>query len=158
MADLAAWLEASLLARALRAGPWVYPLVNLAHLLGVALLLGAIAVLDLRLVGLRRSGAPLAALARATVPVAGAGLALALLTGPALLVVQAREYAANPFLWIKFGAVAVALANLGALHRSAAWRGLESDGGGTRRLAVGGAVSLAAWLAAVSAGRMIAYW
>ena len=157
MADLAAWLEASLLARAIRSGPWIYPLANLAHLLGVALLLGAIAVLDLRLVGLRRRGVPMAALARATVPVAGAGLALALLTGPALLVVQAREYAANPFLWIKFGAVAVALANLSSPHRSAAWRGI-GGGGGTRRLAIGGAVSLAAWLAAVSAGRMIAYW
>ena len=44
-----------------------------------------------------------------------------------------------------------------ALRRSVAWRGAE-DGAGARRLAVGGAVSLAAWLAAVSAGRMIAYW
>ncbi len=154
MADAAAWLEASLLARALKAGPWVYPLVNLAHLLGVALLLGAIAVLDLRLVGFWPD-APVAPLARATVPVAGAGLALALLTGPALLAVQATDYAANPFLWLKFGAVAVGLANLAALHRSAAWRG---GGGGRRRFAVAGGVSLLAWTAAASAGRMIAYW
>ena len=42
----------------------------------MALLLGAIAVLDLRLLGLWR-GTPVGALARATVPVAGAGLALA---------------------------------------------------------------------------------
>ncbi len=154
MADAAAWLEASLLARALKAGPWVYPLVNLAHLLGVALLLGAIVVLDLRLVGFWPD-APVAPLARATVPVAGAGLALALLTGPALLAVQATDYAANPFLWLKFGAVAVGLANLAALHRSAAWRG---GGGGRRRFAVAGGVSLLAWTAAASAGRMIAYW
>jgi hypothetical protein len=154
LADAAAWLEASLLARALKVGPWVYPLVNLAHLLGVALLLGAIAVLDLRLVGFWPD-APVAPLARATVPVAGAGLALALLTGPALLAVQATDYAANPFLWLKFGAVAVGLANLAALHRSAAWRG---GGGGRRRFAVAGGVSLLAWTAAASAGRMIAYW
>ncbi|GAA0568609.1 hypothetical protein GCM10009416_03460 [Craurococcus roseus] len=153
MADVAVWLEASLLARALKSGPWVYPLVNLAHLLGVALLLGAIAALDLRLVGLW-PGTPVPALARATVPVAGAGLALALLTGPALLTVRATEYVENPFLWMKFGAVALGLANLAALHRSAAWR----SGGRGRRLAVAGAVSLAAWLSAVSAGRMIAYW
>jgi hypothetical protein len=158
LADVAAWLEASLLARTLRSGPWLYPLVNLAHVLGIALLVGAIAVLDLRLVGFW-PGLPIAALARATVPVAGAGLALALATGPALLVVRATEYVANPFLWAKFGAVAVGIANLGALHAFAAWR----HGGGEtrparRRLAFAGAVSLAAWLAAVSAGRMIAYW
>ena len=159
MADLAVWLEASLLARLLKTGPWLYPLVNLAHVLGIALLVGAIAVLDLRLVGLWPD-VPVAALARATVPVAGAGFALALATGPGLFAVRATEYVDNPFLWAKLGAVAVALANLGALHRSAAWRGAGDDGGGrhARRFAFAGAVSLAAWLAAVSAGRMIAYW
>ncbi len=159
MADLAVWLEASALARLLKAGPWLYPLVNLAHVLGIALLVGAIAVLDLRLVGLR-PGVPVEALARATVPVAGAGLALALATGPALLAVRATEYVGNPFLWAKFGAVAVALANLAALRGSAAWREADGSAGrhNRRRLAFAGAVSLAAWLAAVSAGRMIAYW
>jgi hypothetical protein len=159
LADAAAWLEASLLARFLRSGPWLYPLVNLAHLLGIALLVGAIAALDLRLVGLW-PGVPVVALARATVPVAAAGLALALSTGPALLAVKATEYVGNPFLWAKFGAVAIGLANLAALHGSAAWRDVGEGGGGRvrRRLALAGAVSLAAWVAAVSAGRMIAYW
>lgn len=157
MADIAVWLEASLVARALKAGPWVYPLVNLAHLLGIALLVGAIAALDLRLLGFWPD-TPVAALARATVPVAGAGLALALATGPALLTVRATEYAENPFLWAKFGAVAVGLANLVALHRSRAWRDGGSSPAGRRRFALAGGVSLAAWIAAVSAGRMIAYW
>ena len=158
MADLAVWLEASLLARTLRSGPWLYPLVNLAHVFGIALLVGAIAVLDLRLVGLW-PGLPVAALARAAVPVAGAGLGLALVTGPALLSVRATEYVGNPFLWAKFGAVAVGIANLVALHGSAAWR--DGDGEARRarrRLALAGGISLAAWFAAVSAGRMIAYW
>jgi hypothetical protein len=157
LVDIAVWLEASLLARTLKSGPWLYPLVNLAHVLGIAALVGAVAVFDLRLVGFRPD-VPMAALARATLPVAGAGLALVLATGPALLVVRATEYVENPFLWAKFGAVAVALANLGALHGSAAWRGGGEVRSVRRRLALAGAVSLAAWLAAVSAGRMIAYW
>jgi len=155
LADVAVWLEASLVARALKAGPWIYPLVNLAHLLGVALLFGAIAALDLRLVGAWQETS-VSALARATVPVAGAGLALALLTGPALLTVRATEYVENPFLWMKFGAVVLGLTNLVALRRSAVWR--SAAAGGERRLALAGAVSLAAWFLAVSAGRMIAYW
>jgi hypothetical protein len=101
---------------------------------------------------------PEAALARATVPVAGVGLALALATGPALLTARAMEYAANQFLWAKFGAVAAGLVNLAALHRSAAWRDGGASRGGRRRLALAAATSLAACLAAVSAGRMIAYW
>lgn len=158
MADIAVWLEASLVARSLRGGgPWLYPLVNLAHVLGIAVLVGAIVVLDLRLIGVWPD-MPVATLARATVPVAGAGLAVAFVTGPALLTVRATEYAENPFLWAKFGAVAVALANLGALHGSAAWRSGDDRGGSRRRLALAGAVSLAAWFGAASAGRMIAYW
>jgi hypothetical protein len=158
LADIAVWLEASLLARTLKAGPWLYPLVNLAHLLGIALLVGAIATLDLRLVGFWPDTS-IASLSRTTVPVAATGLALGILTGPALFAVRATEYMENPFLWAKFGAVALGIANLAALHGSAAWR--SNDGESPRfrsRLALAGAVSLAAWFAAVTAGRMIAYW
>ena len=54
---------------ALRASRWVYPLVNTAHVVGIALLVGAIAPLDLRLLGLWR-GVPLHLLARVLQPVA----------------------------------------------------------------------------------------
>lgn len=157
MRDVAIWLEASSLARFLRSGPWLYPLVNLAHVLGIALLVGAIATLDLRLLGFRQRS-PVPDLARATVPVAGAGLVLALVTGPVLFAVKATEYVGNPFVWAKFGAVAVGLANLSALHRSAAWRRDGASPADRRRLALAGGVSLVAWFGAVAAGRMIAYW
>ena len=156
--EAAAWLEASLLARTLRGGVWLYPLVNLAHLLGIALLFGAVSVLDLRLVGLWRR-VPLGGLAEATIPVAVAGFVLAVLSGAAMVTVQARDYAANPFLWAKFGAVALAGLNALLLHRSRAWAEAGgAQGAGSRRLALAGLASLACWLAAVAAGRMIAYW
>jgi hypothetical protein len=156
-----AWLEASALGEWVRgSGPWTYPLVNLTHLLGVALLLGSIVVLDLRLLGLWRA-APLAALARPTLSVAILGLCLALPSGLALLSAQASEYAVNPFLAVKLAAVGLGLVNVLALRRSAAWRALEqadADSAQRRRLALGGGLSLACWLAAVSAGRLIGYW
>jgi Tfp pilus assembly protein PilN len=49
VADVAVWLEAWLVARTLKSRPRLFPLANLAHLLGIALLVGAIAALDLRL-------------------------------------------------------------------------------------------------------------
>jgi hypothetical protein len=121
--------------------------------LGIALLVGAIVVLDLRLLGAWRS-APVAALARPTVAVAAAGLAIALLSGVALLCVQATEYAANPFLYIKFAAILVGLLNLALLRRAGDW----TQNRFARRRAVAGALSLAAWLTALTAGRLIAYW
>jgi hypothetical protein len=139
----------------MRTGAWTYAVVNLAHVLGVALLFGAIAVLDLRLLGLWRELPP-AALARACVGVAATGAALALLTGPALLSAQASEYADNPLFWAKLGLVAAGLLNVVLLRRAAGWRTLAD--GVTTRVRLGAAASLGLWLAAISAGRLIAYW
>lgn len=53
--EWAAALEATDLATTLRGSVWAYPLVNAAHILGVALLVGATVPLDLRLLGAWRS-------------------------------------------------------------------------------------------------------
>ena len=151
-----AWLEASPAGVWVRGGAWTYGLVNTAHVLGVAALFGAVAVLDLRLVGLWRT-VPASVLAGPCTRVAGAGLALALVSGVLLLSAQATEYADNPVFWTKLGAVALAVGNLALLHRSRAWR-MRGEGASGPRLAWAGAISLALWLTAVSAGRLIAYW
>ena len=159
MLDFLAWLEASALPDFVRnSGPYTYGIVNLFHVFGIALLFGAIFVLDLRMLGAWRS-IPLAALARPIVPVAGAGLALALLSGITLFSVQATEYYYHPFLYIKLAALLFGIANLVALHSSAAWKAnADRSGGGRMRLALGAAVSLGAWTTVITAGRMIAYW
>ena len=139
---------------------WVYPVVNLLHIFGIAALFGGAAIIDLRLLGLWRA-APLAAIAQAAVPVSAAGFVLAASTGLALLATKSTEYTGNPYLLIKFSAILVGLLNVALLNRSPAWqargeRELESHE--RRRLAFFGGVSLAAWMSAVAAGRMIAYW
>ena len=155
------WIEQSTLGHFMRDfSLWVYPIVNLAHILGVASLFGAILVTDLRLLGLWRR-VPLAPLASATVPVAKAGFLLAATTGAGLLATKATEYAGNPYLLIKFAAIALGLVNVLVLNLSAAWRARRERNlsqAEERRLAVIGGISLACWLAAISAGRLIAYW
>ncbi len=141
-------------------GPWTYAIVNLAHVLGIATLFGSILVLDLRLIGVGRR-VPLAPLTAAVVPVAATGLALALTTGVGLLATKATEYLGNPFLYIKFPAIALGLLNAALIRRTAAWRAhreRELTGAERRELAVLGGVSLLCWLTAITAGRMIAYW
>lgn len=154
-------MEASALGRLMRgSGVWTYASVNLLHILGVASLFGAVLVLDLRLLGLMRR-APLAALADAASPVAAAGFVVAATSGAALLATNATDYIDNPFLLIKFPAIAVGLVNALAIRRSPAWRARherEPTPAETRRLALMGGISLAAWLTAVAAGRMIGYW
>jgi len=141
-------------------GVWTYGVVNLGHILGIAMLFGAILILDLRMLGAWRA-LPLAALSRASVSAAAAGLTLAILTGIPMLATKAGDYIGNPFLLIKFPAIALALLNVIVLHRSAAWRAhraraLSPPEEG--RLAVHAALSLGLWLTVITAGRMIGYW
>jgi hypothetical protein len=157
----AAWMQASALGHFMReSGVWTYALVNLAHILGVATLFGSVLVLDLRLIGLGRR-VPLAALSASIVPVAATGFVLAATTGLGLLATKTTEYVGNPFLLIKFPAIALGLVNAAVLPRMAAWRAhreRELSRAEERRLAVAGGLSLVCWLTAIVAGRMIAYW
>lgn len=97
---------------------------------------------------------PVAVLGPPAVRVAASGLAIAIPTGAALFMVQATEYVANPFLYVKFAAVLLGLANVAALRLAGDW----TDERLARRGRWAGLVSLAAWLVALTAGRLIAYW
>jgi uncharacterized protein DUF6644 len=155
------WLEASALGHFMReSGPWTYAIVNLAHILGIASLFGAIVIMDLRLLGVWRR-IPLAAFADTAAPVAACGLAIALVSGTGLLATKATEYVGNPFIYIKFPAIALGIVNALVVRRSEGWRARASrelTAIETRRLAWMGALSLASWVTAIAAGRLIAYW
>ena len=156
-----AWLEGSALGHAMRdTGVWTYAVVNLTHILGVATLFGSILVLDLRLLGLWKQ-IPLAAISRPAVTLAAIGFAIAVISGSGLLATKATEYVGNPFLYIKFPAIALGLLNVLLLRRSAAWRAHRVralDSREEMQLRSMGGISLACWLTAISAGRMIGYW
>jgi hypothetical protein len=160
--DFLAWLEASALGHAVRgAGVWAYGILNLTHILGVATLFGSMLLLDLRLLGVW-PGVSAAALARPTVPLAAAGFAVAVLSGTCMIATNATDYASNPFIYIKFPAIALGLLNVLVVTRLSAWktvrRAEELSLRARRQLAAAGGVSLACWLTAISAGRMIGYW
>ncbi len=137
------------LAEWLRDARWGYALVNASHIFGIALLIGAIVPLNLRLLGCWRS-MPLEALARVLVPVATTGLALAVATGSMLFVSRAPEYAALGLFRIK-----MALLFAAVLH--ALWIRL----GGWRRsfdqLRAIGLFSLLVWPAVLLCGRLLAF-
>ena len=148
MDALTAALEASGPAQFFRQSWWAYPLLNIAHLIGLSGLFGAVLVLDLRLLGAWQS-APLAILERPLAIVAASGLVAAALTGGLLFAVRASEYAGMAVFWWKLGFIAVGVINAAAMR-------LPALAGRLPRLA--GALSLTAWLAAIAAGRLIGYW
>ncbi len=146
-------LEASWVAQTLRGSRWGYAAISAGHVAGIALLIGAIVPLDLRLLGGWRS-VPIEMLARVLVPVAAVGLALAVTTGGLLFSVRAREYWALDVVRIKVALVAVAAIAALALNRGF---GVGSGGATRTRLAVHAILSLACWTAVLGLGRLIAF-
>jgi hypothetical protein len=135
----------------LRFSRWGYAAVNTTHVFGIALLVGAILPLDLRLIGLWRSVA-LEPLARVLVPVAAAGLLLAMTTGAFLFITRAPEYAAIELFLVKLALIATGGVHALSLHLG---RGLQNAS--RARLRAAGAVSLSIWLAALVCGRLLAF-
>ncbi len=156
-----AWLQGSAIGHAMReSGVWMYGVVNLVHILGVASLFGAVLVLDLRLLGLWRN-VTLAAISKPTVPVAATGFVVAAISGVGLLATKATEYIGNPFFYIKFPAIGLGILNVIALSSLPAWkqhRIRELSVREQSKLALFGGISLVCWLTAITAGRMIGYW
>lgn len=150
MDALAAAIEASDLAAALRRSRWTYPAVNTAHVLGIALLVGASVPMDLRLAGIWRGDIALRPVLRLLRPMAATGAALAIVTGAMLFSVQATDYAALPLFRLKLGLVALALANALILGPRLV------DARPAVRVAAGLA-SLTLWLAVLVCGRLIGY-
>ncbi|MGI9382301.1 MAG: DUF2214 domain-containing protein [Methyloligellaceae bacterium] len=153
MDEILAAVAASDVATALRMSRWGYAAVNTAHVLGIALLVGGIVPLDLRLLGLW-PGVARDGLVRTLVPVAATGLGLAVTTGAFLFSVRAPEYAALTVLQIKLALVVLGGGSAIALHLV---HGFMLETASSARLARAGALSMTCWLGALIAGRMIAF-
>lgn len=129
-----------------------YPLVNTLHIVGIALLFGAIVPLDLRLIGWRNEVESVDRLSRILVPVAIAGLLIASSAGLLLFATDARAYTAAPLFQAKVVLIVLAIVNALTLRRID-WRAPRTS----RRVALAGATSILLWLGAITCGRLLGY-
>ena len=152
------WIERSPLARALREDPWLYPGVEIGHILGFVILVGAAAMFDLRLLGLSRS-ISVQALAGHLLPWARIGLGLAAPTGLLLFISDATTIAYNPAFQIKLILIALAILNTVVFHRWTVGSLSSWDLAGPTPLGakLAAVASLALWTGAIVGGRLIAY-
>jgi hypothetical protein len=153
----AAAIERSALGETMCGSIWLYPAVECLHILGFALLVGAIAAFDLRTLRAAEPFAMAEGLAPQLLPVARAGFALAAPMGLLLFATEATAYVGNPAFRAKLALVALALANIAWFHArlAVARRGEPGAAGGMLRLGAG--LSLALWIGVLLAGRLIAY-
>ena len=152
------WIERSPLATVLREDPWLYPGVEVCHILGFVILVGSAAMFYLRLLGLSRA-LSVQALAGHLLPWARAGLGLAAPTGLLLFISDATALAANPAFQVKLILIVLAILNTVVVHRwtarsLASWDVARPTPLGAKLAAL---VSLVLWAGAIVGGRLIAY-
>lgn len=156
LAEWLAALEGWSVAEALRASFYLYPLVNAAHIFGIALLVGSILPVDLRLLGAFRH-IPIAGFVPLMTGFSAAGLAIAIVAGFLLFSVKPQEYADNPAFLTKIALVALGTSNALALRWTAAWRTARAGLGVSPVLRASALLSLVTWPAALLAGRWIGF-
>jgi hypothetical protein len=152
-------LEASGAGQAIRQSTWLYPTANTLHVVGLALFAGALAVMDLRMVGAFGATRPADVIMPARrIVIAGLGLMIA--TGLVLFTAEASHVALNTVFQIKMALVALAIANALLLGRMAPddlarYKPHEPL---PDRVRTAAKLSLALWLTVAALGRLIAYF
>jgi uncharacterized protein DUF6644 len=152
-------LEQSGFATAIRQSPWLYPAANVGHIVSLVFFVGAVAVMDVRLLGGLAMTAPGPLLSRAR------GFAIAALIGMAvtgfvLFSAEASHLAVNPVFQLKAALVGAGLVNV-ALYEFMARREVEKLPPGAimpARARIAGLLSLVIWVAVAACGRSIAYF
>jgi hypothetical protein len=146
-------LEASGLGTAIRDSAWLFPVIEAVHLLGLALLGGAVLVLDLRLLGLGLQQKPVSYVARQLEPWLVRAIAVMVATGVPLFLSEAVKCFHSEAFRLKMVALALALAfTFGVRNPLAKTRPLPAHW--NRAVA---ACSLALWLTVAAAGRWIGF-
>jgi hypothetical protein len=149
------WLDATQLARAMRGNIWMYPIVEIVHIVGIVLLVGSAAMFDLRLLGFARS-LPLRALGRHLLPWSVASLALVVPAGLMMFSAHPHDFIDNKVFQLKLSLIGVAGLNALLFHKGV-YRSVESWNGPPPLARVHALASLAIWIGVISCGRLLAY-
>ena len=153
------WLGSTGPSIMIRESAWTYPIVETMHVLGLALFLGLVAFLDLRLIGAAIRDTPVSEVQRRLFPWTMAGLALMVVTGLLLFYSDPLRFYRNIFFWIKIVLLAFAALNALLFHGTVYRHVAEWDLAAITpvRARIAGIVSLVLWVGVVFAGRFIAY-
>jgi hypothetical protein len=135
---------------ALRSHAWAYPALEVVHITGIALLLGNLVLLELRVFG-RGAALPVAELSRLSLGLAGVGFAVAAASGLLMFATQPNELLANRAFTLKMLLLLAAGCNAAWFHARGSL--VRLDGGARASMLL----STLIWLGVITCGRWIAY-
>jgi hypothetical protein len=139
----------------MRDGAWLYPVVEIVHIVGFTVLVGAVAMFDLRLLGFGRA-LQVEALARHLLPWSWAALLLIVPSGLLMFSTQ-PELLDNPVFLLKLALIGAAGGNALAFH-TGPWRTVTYwPARPPARARLHATLSLLLWIAVIACGRLLAY-
>jgi len=156
-------LEASGLGQAMRQWLWLYPAVEIVHIVGIGLLFGSIVVFDLRLLGFSRD-ISVKRLARHVLPWSAGSFLLIVPSGLLMFTAHASEFIESEVFVIKMLLILAAGVNAGLFHTITFRTADVWDAEEMRKLPpppsarLAGGLSLLIWLSVIACGRLLAYF
>ena len=153
--DLFQWFEYSSLLVEMRSSPWLFPIIATIHLLGLAVIGGAVLIVDLRLLGLGLSRQSPAQLARDVEPLLRGSLVVMLATGLLLLMCFATKYYYLTAFWVKLASLFLAVVFTFTIRRRVVTAGETQLRAMWSRPAA--LVSVSLWASVLLTGRLIGF-
>lgn len=139
-------------ANPLNSSALIFPALEVFHIVGFAICVGAIGMVDLRLLGVGMNRQKVPEVARDMAPWTLVGLAFVLLSGPLMFSSDPDMYYLNPAFQVKMVCFALALLFNYTIHRKVA---LRESSAITGKLV--GTVSLLLWSSVIFGGIFIAF-
>ena len=157
--ELCQWLYDTPLADTIRSSELAFPWLESVHVLAIALVLGSIAVADLRLLGIASVKRPVTRVLDEVLPVTWVAFAIAAITGTAMFTSNAVEYSQNTAFQLKMLMLVLAGLNMLAFQLLTfrgvgRWDEARTTPTGAR---FAGGFSLLAWISIVAFGRWIGF-
>jgi hypothetical protein len=155
---IAQFLQGLALARFVAQAPLVFPIVETIHVIAIALVVGSIAVVDLRLLGVSWTARPVTEVAEEVLPWTWGAFAVAAVAGALMFLSAATKYATDLPFQLKMLLLVAAALNMLVFH-FVTYRDVEvwNSGRTPRAAKVAAVLSLAFWIAIVTCGRMVSF-
>jgi hypothetical protein len=152
------WLQNTSLAQTIGQSDYLFPLIESLHVLSIALMMGTIALADLRLMGLINRDRPVSVVLKETLPFTIVAFVVSAITGTLMFIVHAAQYMQDGPFVAKLGLMVAAAVNIAVFHGATQRTMKQWDVGQVPVGAViAGAVSLALWIAVLACGRWIGF-
>lgn len=152
------WLENTSWAAGIRQSMWLYPALEILHLTGIVVLVGAAFMFDLRLLGFSKN-LPLSGLSQYLLPWSQRGLLLIIPSGILLFITEAKTLGIDLTFWLKMVLLSIAALNALIFHRFIFNKYANVDGREELPSAakVSAFISIIVWIAIITCGRLLAY-